>query len=183
MKQKFVIPLANGSEEIETVVTADTLRRAGLEVVLAGLEEELTRASRDVRIAPDTDWRNIDPDEFSGIILPGGMDGAKRLASNSKLLDALEKFERSGKWVAAICAAPLVLERAGILKNHRFTCYPGIEKMIGRPEDRSDERVVVCGRVITSQGPGTAFDFALKLIELVAGAERESEVRKALLLN
>ena len=114
------------------------------------------------------------------IVLPGGLDGTDALCENDGVQEALRIFDIEELWIGAICAAPLALHKAGILKNRSFTCYPGIEKEMKR-QDRSSDRVVVDGHIVTSQGPGTAIPFALKLIELVDGAAASGQVASGLL--
>ena len=124
---RVLTPLAQGVEEMEAVIVTDTLRRAGWTVVLAGLEAGNITASRDVVLLPDTTWDQIDPQAFDLIVLPGGAGGAKRLRADQRVIHALQLFAQSGKWIAAICAAPSVLHAAGILAGRNATCYPGWE--------------------------------------------------------
>lgn len=180
---RVVIPVANGSEEMETVTIVDILRRAGWDVVLAGIQGAgAVTASRGVKLIPDAQWEKIDLSTFDMIVLPGGMDGTTAFCKNDGVQEALRIFDIEELWICAICAAPLALHEAGILKKHAFTCYPGIEKQMKRT-DRSDKTVVVSGNIITSQGPGTAIPFALKLIELVDGEDAASLVASGLLYN
>jgi protein deglycase len=178
---RVVIPVANGSEEMETVTIADILRRAGWDVVLAGIQGAgPVTASRGVRLLPDARWEKIDLSSCDMIVLPGGMDGATAFCENDGVQEALRIFNIEELWIGAICAAPLALHQAGVLKGRHFTCYPGIEKQMHRT-DRSDAPVVVSGHIITSQGPGTAIPFALKLIELVDGADTAGRIASGLL--
>lgn len=171
---RVLIPIANGSEEMEAVILVDVLRRAGWEVVLAGIQGDgPVTASRGVRLIPDDRWEHLDLSTFDMLVLPGGLDGTEALCENDGVQEALRIFNIEELWIGAVCAAPLALHKAGVLKNRAFTCYPGIEQKMKR-EDRSDEPTVIDGHIITSQGPGTAITFALKLIELVDGA-KESE--------
>lgn len=173
---RVLIPVANGSEEMETVILVDVLRRAGWEVVLAGLEgDKPITASRGVRLIPDAQWERLDLSTFDMLVLPGGAVGTDALCANDGVQEALRIFDIEELWIGAICAAPLALHKAGILKKRAFTCYPGTEKKMKRP-DRSDDPVVADGHIVTSQGPGTAIAFALKLIELVDGANAAENV-------
>jgi len=179
---KVLIPLADGCEEMEAVILTDVLRRAGWEVVTAGLSGENVTASRGVKLVPDQAWEDINPNDFDMLLLPGGMDGTYALCEHDGVQNALRNFDANGKWIGAICAAPLALCKAGVLTNRAYTCYPGIEKEIGEDFQRWEDRVVVDGNLITSQGPGTAFEFALKIIEVGETRGAADRVRKGLLL-
>ena len=173
---RVLVPVANGSEEMETVILVDVLRRAGWDVVLAGIQGEgPVTASRGVKLLPDACWETLDLLSFDILALPGGAGGTKALCENDGVQETLRIFDIEEMWIAAICAAPLALHQAGVLKNRAFTCYPGTEKEMGR-KDRSDDPVVVDGHIVTSQGPGTAIAFALKLIALLDGAEASEQV-------
>ena len=179
---RVLIPLAQGVEEMEAVIVTDTLRRAGWTVVLAGLEPGNITASRDVVLLPDTTWDQSDPQAFDLIVLPGGAGGAKRLKADQRVIDALQLFARSGKWIAAICAAPSVLHAAGILAGRNATCYPGWEEGLAGTNWINDE-VVVDNRIVTSRGPGTAFAFALTLIRLIDGETAADQVGSGMLVT
>lgn len=178
---KILIPLADGCEEMEVVIVVDVLRRAGVGVVTAGLKEGVIMASRGVQLVPDTLWDEIRLADFDMLILPGGMPGTEALCRHSGVQQALVEFAAQHKQIGAICAAPLALHTAGILCDRPFTCYPGVEKMMGDVA-RSDERVVEDGNLITSQGPGTAFEFALKIVECLTGVATAREVAEGMLL-
>lgn len=178
---RVLIPIANGCEEMETVIAADTLRRAGWDVVLASIQGNgPVTGSRKVRLLPDAVWEKLDLLSFDLLLLPGGMDGVKALCKNDGVQEALRIFDIEEMWIAAICAAPLVLHTAGVLHKKAFTCYPGIEQQMERT-DRSDDPVVIDGHIVTSQGPGTAIDFSLKLIELLEGPAAMKSVRDDLI--
>lgn len=178
---RILMPLADGCEEMETVVTADILRRAGWTVVLAAVQERVpVTGSRQIRLMPDARWEELDLLSFDALVLPGGAGGTEALCRHDGVQETLRIFDIEEKWIAAICAAPLALHRAGVLKGRAFTCYPGVEKEIGRA-DRSDETVVVDGHIVTSQGPGTAIAFALRLVKLIDGLPAAEKVRKGLL--
>ena len=173
---RVLIPVANGSEEMETVILVDVLRRAGWDVVLASIQGEgPVTASRGLKLLPDACWETLDLLSFDILALPGGAGGTQALCKNDGVQEALRIFNIEEMWIAAICAAPLALHQAGVLKNRAFTCYPGTEKEMER-DDRSDDPVVVDSHIVTSQGPGTAIAFALKLIELIDGAEASEHV-------
>ncbi len=178
---RVLVPVANGSEEMETVILVDVLRRAGWEVVLASIQGEgPVTASRGVKLLPDACWETLDLLSFDLLALPGGAGGTKALCENDGVQEALRIFDIEEMWIAAVCAAPLALHKAGILEKRAFTCYPGTEKEMGR-KDRSDDPVVVDGHIVTSQGPGTAIAFALKLIELIDSAEASEQVASGMI--
>jgi 4-methyl-5(b-hydroxyethyl)-thiazole monophosphate biosynthesis len=179
---KVLVPLADGCEEMEAVILIDTLRRAQIEVVVAGLKPGPVTASRGVKLAPDTTLDAVRNEDFDAIALPGGGGGTENLMKDERVLDAVRDFHGRGKLVAAICAAPQVLQKAGVIDGKRITCYPGVAAHITRAT-RVDERVVQDGRVITSQGPGTSFHFALALVQELAGRAKAEEVAGAMLVS
>lgn len=179
---KALVPLADGCEEMEAVIIIDVLRRAEWEVTGVGIVPGPIRASRGVSILPDATWDDIDPDDFDLIVLPGGNGGTENLAKDERVLAALRRFYEQGKVVAAICAGPLVLQAAGLLKNRRVTCHPGAAAALTDAE-RVDERVVVDGPLITSQGPGTSFEFALTLVSHLDSPEKAEAIGKGMVLT
>lgn len=177
-----LIPVADGSEEMEVVIVADILRRAKWHVVIAGLVAGAVTASRGVRLVPDIAWADVRPDAFDMVVIPGGSDGVKALAKDERLLATVRTFMANGKWMAAICAGPLVLQAAGVLKGRRATCHPGVAGELKQTPRRND-RVVADGRLITSQAPGTAFEFALELIRAVEGDRKAEELAKSMVVR
>lgn len=178
---RVLIPLAEGCEELEAVTLIDLLRRAGVEVLVAGLEPGPVRASRGVVLVPDSTLAQVLPqaDSLDMIVLPGGKGGAERLAADPRIRDLLQAMSRREAYTAAICAAPRVLAEAGLLSGRRVTSYPGFLDGVADIDYR-EEPVVRDQRLITSRGPGTAMDFALTLIELLAGTAKRDEVEAAL---
>ena len=179
---RVLIPLANGCEELEAVTLIDLLRRAGIEVVTAGLAEGPVTASRGVVLVPDRSLDEVLGDEFDMIVLPGGLPGADHLDADPRIHALLQRMAEQDRYTAAICAAPKVLLNAGLLDGHRATAYPGVidGRMSGGAQLLADP-VVTDGRVVTSKGPGTAMDFALTLIELLAGADTREQVETPLM--
>jgi 4-methyl-5(b-hydroxyethyl)-thiazole monophosphate biosynthesis len=172
---EFLMPLADGFEEIEATTTVDILRRAGISVTTAGLQGTIVRGSRGVRLIADMKMDDVNFDKYDGMILVGGDPGWKNLSTSRRVMDAVQKYNGSKKTLAAICAAPCILARAGVLADKRATVYPGMEREIPRPRS---EKVIADGHIITSQGPGTAVDFALKIVEMAAGKDKAARVRK-----
>ena len=176
-----LVPLANGCEELEAVTVIDLLRRAGITVITAGLEEGPVTCSRGTVLVPDTTLDAVMDQELDMIVLPGGLPGADNLNQDPRIHSLLKKLAANGKPVAAICAAPKVLATAGLLDGRQATSYPGsLDGMDTRNLDYRQQAVVVDGNVITSRGPGTAMDFALTLIETLLGKEARDAVEAPL---
>jgi 4-methyl-5(b-hydroxyethyl)-thiazole monophosphate biosynthesis len=176
-----LVPLAQGCEELEAVTVVDLLRRAGIGVVTAGLDAQPVRASRGMILLADMTLDAALQQEFDMIVLPGGLPGADHLRDDPRVIELLKKMAASGRYTAAICAAPRVLARAGLLDGKRATSYPGALDIDAVPGIEYLEMPVVAdGRVITSRGPGTAMDFALTLIEALAGKTKRDEVEAGL---
>ena len=171
--------LAPGFEETEAVTFIDLLRRAGVAVTVLGLASREVRGSHDIVIAADKPF-----DEFSGqfdaVVLPGGMPGATNLSNAPRLLELIRAAHKRGALCAAICAAPIVLGKAGILAGVKATCFPGFEKELGGALFK-EEAVVRDGNVITSRGVGTAIPFALEVVAYLAGPEKAEKIRSAIL--
>ena len=178
---RVLVPLAQGCEELEAITIIDLLRRAGIEVISAGLDAEIITASRGVKLIPDTDLESALKDDYDMIVLPGGLPGADHLNNDERVKSVLRKMAKDDKYIAAICAAPKVLANVGVLKGKTVTSYPGF---LDEPElsdiTLSDTAVVRDGKIITSRGPGTAMDFALELIEVLSGRETRDTVEAAL---
>lgn len=179
---KVVLFLATGFEEIEVMSIVDTLRRAGVEVVIAGLQEGATLGSRGVNVIPDRSIDAITLDEFAAVILPGGSPGYINLGRDSRVQEFVTQAFEEGRIVAAICGAPTVLAYLGILKGKKATVFPGKERDLTGAEF-VNERVVVDGTVVTSKGPGTAIEFGITLVELLVGKQRAQEVKDDLVAN
>ena len=178
---KVLIPLAQGCEELEAITVIDLLRRAGIEVITAGLDDRPVTASRGVRITPDTTLETVLEDAFDLVVLPGGLPGADHLDNDPRIKALLVQQVQSDKKVAAICAAPKVLASAGLLENKRTTAYPGTLENLYLPHTEvSSINLLVDGNVTTSRGPGTAMDFALNLIEQLVGKDKRDEVETGL---
>lgn len=178
---RVLVPLADGCEELEAVTIIDLLRRAGIEVVCAGLRPGIVTASRGMNLVPDMTLDAALKTDYDMVVLPGGMPGASNLKADARIVNLLKKMAEAGKHTAAICAAPIVLAEAGLLKGKRATSYPGFLDGMNLPDVQFiQESVVVDGKVVTSRGPGTAMDFALTLIALLAGEEKRNQVEAGL---
>jgi protein deglycase len=170
------ILLADGFEEVEAVTPADFLRRAGLEVRLVGVTGRTVTGGHGITVAADMGLEDL-REEPDAVIVPGGGRGAENLAASAGSLDLIRRTHAAGRIVAAICAAPaVVLRKAGVIAGRRVTCYPGLENTLAGATF-SEDRVVVDGNVVTSRAPGTAAEFALKLVELLAGKDKADAIR------
>jgi len=185
---KVLIPLAQGCEELEAVTIIDLLRRAEISVVTASLDSdcEIVVCSRGVKIQADTNLSEALKQNYDMVILPGGLPGADALGDDKRIIDLLVLMNQNGKYVAAICAAPKVLAKAGLLSNRKVTAYPSVLDNCEQDDFQLngmvqlDKPVVIDANVITSQGPGTAIDFSLSLIELLTTRKKRDEVESAL---
>ena len=178
---RVLVPLAPGFEELEAVTVVDLLRRAEIEVVTAGLEPGPVTASRGTVVVPDCGLDEALRQEYDMVVLPGGLPGADHLDRDARVKALLTQMAASGRFTAAICAAPKVLASAGLLDGKAATAFPGVLEAMSLPEVRLEQRSVVRdGRVITSRGPGTAMDFALELIETLAGPQARERVEASL---
>lgn len=166
--KRVLVPLAPGFEEIEAVTIIDILRRADVHVTVAGTVPGPVTGGRGVVIVPDAALDGAEDEPFDMIVLPGGGPGTEHLRRDPRVTRLIKAQSDRGGYVAAICAAPTVLSDAGLLSGRRVTSYPSYQSQL--PEaDYQTERVVVDGRIITSRSPGTALEFALTLVEHLAG--------------
>lgn len=177
-----LMPVADGSEEMEVVIVVDTFRRAKWNVVIASLGAGAIRASRGVRLMPDAAWAEVKPEDFNMLVIPGGWEGVLALARDERLLASIRAFIAKGKWVGAICAGPLVLQAAGVLQGRRVTCHPGVADELTQTS-RLNDRVVVDGRLVTSQAPGTALEFALVLVRAVEGDRQANALAQEMVVQ
>jgi 4-methyl-5(b-hydroxyethyl)-thiazole monophosphate biosynthesis len=172
--------LADGFEEVEAITPADFLRRAGVDVRLVGLGARRVTGGHGIVVHAELTLPELSPDP-DVLVVPGGGKGAENIAASEAALELVRRLNARGKIVAAICAAPaVVLQKAGVLAGRRVTCYPGFEKQL-EGCTFVDERVVVDGNIVTSRAPGTAAEFALALIEILAGREKAASIRSGTL--
>lgn len=180
-----LLPIAKGFEELEAVALIDAMRRGGIAVTVAYLEDEIQKelvlGANGITIQADTSIKTVIADDFDMMVLPGGWDGTYALAENARILELLKEFKEK-KLVGAMCAAPFVLKKAEVLGND-YTCYPGAKDEIDHPGYRDDLKVITDGNVMTSQGPGTAVCFGLAIIERLVGKETMQAVKDGMLLG
>lgn len=179
---RAIVILAQGAEEMEATISIDVLRRGGVDVTVAGLDGAgPVKCSRGVVLTPDAALADAEG-PFDVIVLPGGLEGARRLAESPAVGELLRAQERAGRTTAAICAAPIALARHEVYTGHRLTSYPSVHDVVGAHGTLTEGKVVTDRNLVTSQGPGTAFDFALALVERLRGPEIADAVRKGMLL-
>ena len=172
--------LAEGFEEIEAITVIDVLRRAGVPIKTLSITSRLqVKGAHGIVVEADTTFDTVAMDDFDFLILPGGMPGTKHLGENKKLNDWLLAHAEKGGHVAAICAAPSVLGRLGLLNGKKATCYPGFESML-QGADFTAAPVEVDGNIITANGPAAALRFALALVAELKGDCTAREIAAAM---
>jgi len=181
-----LLPLAEGFEEVEAVGLIDTMRRGGIEVRIAYIDDRLSHGkvvigANGIGIKADTALKNVISDDFDMMVLPGGWGGTHALAEHARVITLVQEFKEK-KIIGAMCAAPYVLKKAGVLGND-YTCYPGAKDEIDHPGYRDDLKVVTDGNVMTSQGPGTAVCFGLAIVERLVGKASMQAVKDGMLLD
>lgn len=181
---KVLVPLATGFEEIEAVSIIDVLRRAEIEVLVASLDEtSAVKGANGISVVTDMNIKDVKVSELDMIALPGGWDGTHALADDETVQSILKEMDAKGKNIAAICAAPYALHRAGVLKQN-YTCYPSVEKEIREDGYIGDGTMVVQdANVLTSRGPATAICFALAIVKKLKGQESYKALKDGLLAD
>lgn len=183
MSKRALIVVANGVEDIETVAQIDVLRRARIDVTVASIEPTAEiQAARGTRIVADRLFEDCAAEQYDLISLPGGLPGAERLRDCAPLIRRLQEQKASGRLFGAICASPVyVLETHGLLEGHQATCFPALRDKLKNPAS-PEQKVVVSGNCITSQGPATAIDYALALVEQLLDRNVRNQVAEGLLV-
>lgn len=181
MDKKAICILAEGFEEIEAVTPVDMLRRAGIEVVVAGLGGIDVTGSHGITVLADCEFSEID-EEFDCVIIPGGLPGSANIADDEQVLGFIKQMADKGKLVAAICAAPaVVLGRAGVLSGRKATCSPGFVEKLPADTKFTGERVTTDENIITSRAAGTAAEFAAAIIAYLANKESGEKLLDSML--
>lgn len=181
MSKKVLVPIADGVEEIEAVAMIDVLRRAGAEVTVASVGDLGVTASRGVKLVADCKISDCAGRTYDLVVLPGGTGGAERLRDSEEVVALLKRQRRENRLYGAICASPaVVLQTHGLLEGRKATCHPNFAGQLEKTE-ALESRVVADGNCVTSRGPGTAIEFALKLVELLYGPEKAAEVARPML--
>jgi 4-methyl-5(b-hydroxyethyl)-thiazole monophosphate biosynthesis len=181
---RVVVFLAEGFEEIEALTVVDVLRRGNVEVESVSVSDKIkVTGAHNIEVKADRLFDKTKEESAEMVVLPGGYNGMLNLKAHSGVNEVCAYLAEKDKYVTAICAAPSVLGVKGLLKGKRAVCYPGFEEQLeGAEIGRADEKVVVDGRFVTSKGPGTAADFALTLLALLAGEETADKVKAGMLL-
>lgn len=172
------ILLAPGFEEIEALAPADLLRRAGIETALTALEGDCVAGGHDLEVKADLSLEQVDLDKADMIVLPGGGMGVENLGRDARVEALVRAAAEKGVWLSAICAAPSLLSKWGLLDGKRAVCYPTWSDRLTGARFQEGELLAVDGRFITGQAAGSALDFGLKLVEALAGPEKAEEVRR-----
>ena len=178
---RALVPVANGTEDIEAVTIIDVLRRAQVEVTVASIEHDLTvTMAKGCKLTADTSLSDVRKETFDLIAVPGGSQGAAALAKNKALIEMIKQNRSNRRWYAAICAAPaMVLAAHDLLEGKRATCYPAFKNQLPRYVDAP---VVVDGHCITGQAAGSAVAWALKIVEEILGEEKARNVAEQMLV-
>lgn len=173
------ILLGTGFEEAEAIVPADLLRRAGVEVALVGITGRQVVSSHHITVTADLTLDELDRDQVELLMLPGGLGGVDAISSDARAMDLIQYCYDQGRWLSAICAAPTILAKLGLLDRRNAVCYPGMEDQLGSAVAQKGTPVVVDGHIITGEAAGSAFVFGLKLVEILKGAEAAAQVKHA----
>ena len=175
--------LAEGFEEIEALCPIDILRRAGLSVTTVGIGSNEITGSHNITVKADINDADLIFTDIDLIFLPGGMPGTKNLDASDTVHKALDLAIEQNAYVAAICAAPMILGKRGMLQGKRAVCYPSFEEYLIGVEVSKTERIALDGKIITAKGMGVATELGLKLVELLCDAEAASKLRKAIIAD
>lgn len=181
---RVFVPLANGFEEIEALTAIDVLRRGLVEVVTASLTgERNVVGAHGVSVLADTSMDELEREinSFGALLLPGGGEGTSNLMRDERLLSIIRKFVREEKFVCAICAAPMVLAKAGVLEGRRATCYPAPSCVEALGEAYDEAPVIVDGNIVTGSGPGSAMLFSFITLSCLAGEPVARKVAEGML--
>ena len=177
---KMLVPLAEGFEEIEAITIIDVCRLADIDVTVAGVTGMSIKGGQGIEVAADCLIDSVDINSYDMITLPGGLGGTMVLSESENVQSILKQMKKQNKYVGAICAAPLALHTADVL-NKDFTCYPSIENQIRLDGYHQEQSTVIDDKVMTSQGVGTAIDFALKIVRQLQGESSFKVLKESIL--
>lgn len=181
---KVFVHLAAGFEEIEALTIVDVLRRADVAVQMVSVMDDLeVTGARGITVKADLLFENADYNECEMMVFPGGMLGTTNMANHEPLMMQLREFVEGKKWLAAICAAPIIFGELGLLADREALCYPGLEYNLFGAQIPQDKNVVCDENYITSKGPATAMEFALQLVEVLAGRAKRRDIAADLLFE
>ena len=181
--KKAAIFLADGFEEMEAIAPIDILRRAGIEVDTVSINSDLkVIGAHGVKVETDINIKDVNVDLYDAVICPGGLPGSTNLRDNDKVISIIKEANSNGKLIAAICAAPIVLDAAGVL-DVNYTTYPTVEKGIKSGTYQTDKKVVLDKNIITSAGPSTATDFAIEIVRYLLDDNSAKTIKDELLIS
>lgn len=172
---KIIVPFAEGFEEIEGITIVDVLRRAGLDVTTAATGANPVAGSHRIPVVADQKIASLTASDYGCIILPGGMPGSDNLKNDDTVLSFIKLIDSAGGYIAALCAAPIVLAAAGVIAGKKVTCFPGFEQILSGAT-YTGKPVEVDGRIITGRGPGCALPFAFEIVKLLAGESSKKQL-------
>ena len=176
---KILVFLANGCEDVEAITVIDYLRRADVEVTTVSIHDtnDITTKSN-ITLTADKNLNNIDPHDYDGLYIPGGTKGAEALRDDDRVIDIVKTFNDEEKLIAAICAGPIVLNKAGVLADKRATSFPDLKDEIDNVLEYVDDQMVVTdGNITTSRGAAVTVYLAMRLVEIIKGAETVEELK------
>jgi 4-methyl-5(b-hydroxyethyl)-thiazole monophosphate biosynthesis len=174
----IIVPLASGFEEIEAITVIDILRRANLPVTSAAVTENPVKGAHAIEIKADIELSAVDASGVEAVILPGGQPGSDNLKKSEPVISLITAVYEKGGYIAAICAAPIVLAKAGILAGKKVTCFPGFQDRLNGGI-YSPAPLQIDGKIITAEGPGSAMDFALAIVSLFTSKEKSEQIKQA----
>lgn len=175
--------LADGFEEIEALCPVDIMRRAGLSVTTVGIGKKEIVGSHGITVSADISDENIEFEAIDLIFLPGGMPGAKNLDESESVQKAIDLATEQNAYIAAICAAPMILGKRGLLNGKNAVCYPSFEKYLFGATVPKNARLVTDGKIITAKGMGVALDLGLEIVKLLCAEGKADELRKAVIAD
>lgn len=180
--KSVVLFLANGFEEVEALTVVDTLRRANIKCDMCSIGNMKVMGAHGIAVDADLIMEQLNSESYDCLVLPGGMPGTINLKEDLRIINLVKKFNESNKIIAAICAAPIILNEADIIKSKKITSYPGVKEQLVGCEYKEDI-VVEDGNLITSRGPATAMEFSFRLVERLVGKETADKLREGMLYN
>lgn len=170
---------ADGCEEAEVIIPVDLMRRAKLEVKLAGITGETVIGAHGIEMKADCLLSRVDPDEVEMVFVPGGLGGVNNILADEACVSLLRRAAAEDKWIAAICAGPTVLTRIGLMEGKNAVCFPGMEELLAPAVAQPGADVVVDGKFITGKAAGVAFDLGLKMISVLQNPQRAEKIRSS----
>lgn len=177
---KFLVFLADGFEDVEAIIVIDYLRRADVDVHTVSVMDKLEVTSKsNIKIQADTLINDINIDDFDGLYIPGGTKGAETLRDDDRVIEIIQKFNEEEKIIAAICAGPIVLNRAGVLADKKATSFPSVRDELDNIGDYDDNTVVITdGNITTSRGAATTVYLAMRLVEILKGLDAVEDLKE-----